>query len=121
MDTSTIIVILVVLNLVLLALGVVAWRLFRSDPNPTVSDPLGVPRVARVSGIVGTLSDGSGSTGRSGKSVVAAAAQAAPVPASSAPAPSATQSAPAAIAHFGSVPVPAPGLTSTIACRSRVP
>ncbi len=73
--TTTIVLILVVLNLVLLILGLAAWRLFRSDPNPTVSDPLGVPRVARVSGIVGTLSDGSGS-GQPGaaKSIVATTA-----------------------------------------------
>lgn len=73
--TTTIVLILVVLNLMLLILGLAAWRLFRSDPNPTVSDPLGVPRVARVSGIVGTLSDGSGS-GQPGaaKSIVATTA-----------------------------------------------
>ena len=73
--TTTIVLILVALNVVLLILGLTAWRLFRSDPNPTVSDPLGVSRVARVSGIVGTVSDGSG-TGQPGaaKSLVATTA-----------------------------------------------
>lgn len=99
--TSTIVLVLVVLNLVLVALGLLAWRLFRSDPNPTVSDSLGVPRVARVSGIVGTLSDGSKSG--QGKSLVAASV--APTHSASSPV-----SAPASTAGFASAELDLPGL-----------
>jgi len=57
LNTPTIALIFLVINVVLIALFFVAYRLFKSDPMPTVSDPLGVPRVARVSGVLGTVSE----------------------------------------------------------------
>ena len=57
MNTTTLLLIFVAINVVLIALFILAYQLFRSDPAPTVSDPLGVPRVARVSGVIGTLAE----------------------------------------------------------------
>ncbi len=83
MSQTTFITIFAVVNIVLIGLFFLAYRLFRSDPSPTVSDPLGVPRVARVSGVIGTLSDektsGSANRGKVSQPAVAAVASAGPV------------------------------------------
>ncbi|MFW2383824.1 MAG: hypothetical protein ACN4GZ_18880 [Acidimicrobiales bacterium] len=63
MNTPTFALIFLLINVVLVVLFFVAYRLFKSDPTPTVSDPLGVPRVARVSGVLGTMSENDNAQG----------------------------------------------------------